>query len=161
MLSRTNYIPAVAIAIATLASTDAHADYRYLCTSVPSACEYVPDDSVPVLDADVCFGSAIGIRLKGTGSCPTGSWPYYVYYGEVTNPLTNAVDAFIPLENACEVPGLCAEYVEHTGGQSAPMCCDEEYTCWPNSGCGGSLWWCHDGVSNLDGTVTCFHAEEI
>lgn len=154
-------LPILAIAL-TLLPSSAQATYRYLCTSVPSACEYVPaSGSVPTLAADVCFSSSAGIKLKGTAACPSGTWPYFVDYGEVIDPITNAVEAYIPLDDACDVAGLCVQYVPHSGGQSAPMCCDEEYTCYPTSGCGGSLWWCHDGVSNSDGTVTCFHAEEV
>ena len=150
----------LSLSFVALIPSDAHATYRYLCTSVPSACEYVPNVNVPVLNANVCYSST-GLKLKGTASCPTGSWPYYVDYGEVVNPITNAVEAYIPLDNACDVAGLCLEYAPHSGGQSAPMCCDEEYTCYPTTGCGGTIWWCHDGVTNVDGTVTCFHAEEI
>lgn len=154
-------IPFTLVLACALVPCEASATYRYLCTSVPSACTYVPDDNVPVLNADVCFSTSGGIKLKGTANCPSGTWPYFVYHGEVVDPLTGDVDAYIPLDNACEVAGLCVEYVPHTGGSSAPMCCDEEYTCVPELTCGGTLWWCHDGVSEADGTVTCFHAEEL
>ena len=48
--------------------------YRDLCTSVPSACEYTTPD-VPVLDADVCWDPSGGLTLKTADSCAGESWP--------------------------------------------------------------------------------------
>jgi hypothetical protein len=137
-----------------LAPMDAGAQYRYLCTSIPSACTYT-GPYAPGLAADVCYGSAIGIRLKGTAPCPSGSWPYFVEAGEVVDPVTNAVVAYIPLDDACSQPGLCVDGPPPGGAQEYPMCCVGE-TCYQGSSCGGTHWWCNDGVCNEDGTITCF-----
>lgn len=147
-----------------LAPSDASAQYRYLCTSIPFACTYTGSDA-PQLNADVCYGSAIGIRLMSGGSCPTGSWPYYVSHGEVVNPLTNQVSAYVPLDDACDHPGICVDGPPPAGAQEYPMCCtgnaSGNETCVSGVSCGGTLYFCHDGVSNVDGTVTCFEAEEV
>jgi hypothetical protein len=137
-----------------LAPTNVSAQYRYLCTSIPSACSYTGPDA-PSLGADVCFGTATGIRLKGTAPCPTGSWPYYVDAGEVIDPTTNQVAAYIPLDDACSQPGLCVDGPPPGGAQEFPMCC-KDGACYDDVLCGGTLWWCVDGVCNADGTITCF-----
>lgn len=137
------------------------AQYRELCASVPSACEYTGPNA-PLLQANVCFGSTFGVRLM-TGSCPSGSWAYFVKYGEVVDPLTNQVAAYIPLDDACAKPGLCVDGPPPPGAQPFPMCCTENSqgveTCYDGGGCGGTLWWCNDGVCNADGTITCFDAD--
>lgn len=149
-----------AAALLFLMPDDADAQYRYLCTSVPSACTYTGPDA-PMLEANVCYGSAIGIRLMSGGSCPTGSWPYYVEAGELVDPTTNEVAAYIPLDDACSRPGLCVEGPPPPGAQEDAICCNADYVCTPAAGaCGaGEIgYFCHDGVSNDDGTVTCFDA---
>jgi hypothetical protein len=137
----------------------ADAEYRYLCTSVPGACEYTPSN-VPKLLADVCYTpSTNAITLKGTAPCPEGTRAFNVIYGEVVDPQTGQVSAYAPLDDACGA-GRCVDYVPHDDPQEYPMCCDNGGPCWPATpGCGGMLYWCHDGVCNDDGTVTCFDAE--
>jgi hypothetical protein len=144
-----------------LAPADVDAQYRYLCASAPSACTYTGPNA-PMLNATVCYGSAIGVRLKGSAPCPSGSWPYYLDFGEVVNPLTNQVAAYIPLNDACDQPGLCVKGPPPAGSQEYPMCCvttNGEEICYQGSACGGTLWWCNDGVCNGDGTITCFEQE--
>lgn len=147
-----------------LAPSDVDAQYRYLCTSIPSACMYTGPDA-PQLNANVCYGSALGIRLMGGGSCPTGSWPYYVAHGEVVNPVTNAVAAYIPLDDACDHPGICVDGPPPGGAQPFIMCCTGNQsgseTCINGATCGGTIYYCNDGVCEPDGTVTCFDAEEV
>lgn len=133
--------------------------YRDLCTSSPSSCEYAPP-TAPYLNSDVCLDSTGFVSLKGAGSCPSGSWPYYLGYGEVIDLQTNEVQGYIPVDDACGATGLCVEYEPHTGGQSDEMCCIST-TCYPNVTCGGTIWWCYDGVSEEDGTITCFAAEQV
>lgn len=139
--------------------TEARA-YRYLCTSSPSSCEYASPDA-PYLNSDVCLDSTGFVSLKGAGSCPSGSWPYSLDYGEVIDPQTNEVQGYIPLDDACYKPGLCVEYEPHTGGTEDAMCCDTGNTCYPGATCGGSIWWCYDGVTEADGTITCYESEQI
>ncbi|KIG11653.1 hypothetical protein DB30_02896 [Enhygromyxa salina] len=89
-----------------------------------------------------------------------GTKAFTVIYGEVVDPQTGDVSAFAPLEDAC-LAGVCAEYVAHEGGVADTICCENGGPCWPGGTCGGILYWCFDGVSNLDGTVTCFNAEQL
>jgi hypothetical protein len=156
-------LPTLALALA-LQPGDVVAQYRYLCTSIPSACTYTGPDA-PALKENVCYGSTTGIRLMSGSSCPSGSWPYFVEYGEVVDPLTNQVAAYIPLDDACAQPGLCVAGPPPPGAQEFPMCCTGntsggDQTCVNGTSCGGTLWFCFDGVCNEDGTVTCFHAIE-
>ena len=136
----------------------ADAEYQYLCTSVPGACEYTPA-SVPKLLGDVCYSTGSNaIHLKGAAACPAGTEAFNVIYGEVVDPVTAEVAAYVPLDDACGA-GLCVDYVPHDGSQEYPMCCENGGPCWPGVGCGGIQYWCHDGVCNEDGTVTCYNAE--
>ena len=98
-------------------------------------------------------------------SCPTGTWAYFLRFGEVTDPTTNSVAAYIPLDNACDNPGLCVDGPPPIGAEPYAMCCTGntsggDSTCVHGISCGGTLWFCYDGVSNMDGTVTCFDAAE-
>jgi hypothetical protein len=79
--------------------------HRYLCTSIPSACEYAPT-SAPVLRADVCWNGSSAHLKPANGNCPTGQWPYYVEAGEVVDPITNQVQAYVPLDDGCDL-GYC------------------------------------------------------
>ncbi|PRQ10117.1 hypothetical protein ENSA7_01620 [Enhygromyxa salina] len=138
----------------------ADAEYSYLCTSVPGACEYT-SANVPKLFADVCYNpSSNAIHVKGTAPCPSGSRAFNVVYGEIVDPQTGQVSAYAPLGDACAA-GLCIDYVPHDNPQEYSMCCESGGPCWPGGGCGGVLYWCHDGVCNEDGTVTCFNAEAL
>lgn len=156
-------LPTLAL-VFVLAPGDVGAQYRNLCTSIPSACTYTGPDA-PVLDATVCFGSAFGIRLMGSSSCPTGSWPYYLDYGEVIDPITNQVTAYIPLDDACDHPGICVDGPPPAGAEPFIMCCTGNQsgseTCAHGASCGGTIYYCEDGVCEPDGTVTCFQAVEV
>ncbi len=137
--------------------------YRHLCTST-QACTFT-SAGVPLLDADVCYDSTGAVTLKGASDCPAGSWPYYVDYGEVADPVTREVAAYIPLDDACTQPGPCVEGPPPPEAQEYPMCCTTSSqgveTCWSGGTCGGTLWWCEDGVCNDDGTITCFEKDPI
>jgi hypothetical protein len=156
-------LPAVAIGL-LIGAVDVHAgQYRHLCTST-RACAY-SSTNVPFLNTNVCYSATSGVRLKGTAPCPSGSWPYYLDYGEVIDPVTNAVAAYIPLDNACSEAGRCVDGPPPDGAQEYPMCCTTDSqgyeTCWNGGACGGTLWWCEDGVCNDDGTITCFEKEAL
>ncbi|EDM81457.1 hypothetical protein PPSIR1_39740 [Plesiocystis pacifica SIR-1] len=132
---------------------------RDLCDSTRAVCEYTGPNA-PVLDAAVCLDGMGTVRLQTTGGCPLGSVAFHARYGEVYDPGQNLVVAYIPLANACSQAGLC-ETAEITPGASAmPICCWGAI-CWPGSDCDGTLFWCHDGVCNEDGTVTCFDGQEV
>ncbi|MFO7567231.1 MAG: hypothetical protein R6X02_31590, partial [Enhygromyxa sp.] len=104
----------------------AASDYRYLCTSIPSACEYVPAPA-PSLKADVCWDGSAAF-LMPAGGCPTGQWPFYIQRGEIVDPVTNQVQAYIPLYDACDM-GFCEVKPPGAGPtEPGPMCCS-------NNGC--------------------------
>jgi len=164
MRNRGSILSVLTLVVATvvaagLIDSDAHAtNYRDLCASVPSACEYT-GPGAPVLAAAVCWSrSTSTATLMDGATCPTGSWPYAVKYG-VVDPLSWVVMAYVPLDDACSRPGLCQPgYLAPTTTWGAAMCCIEG-TCWPANGTnyceGGELLFCSYGVSNDDGTVTC------
>lgn len=133
-------------------------NYRDLCGSVPSACEYTGPDA-PLLAAAVCWErSTSTARLMTGGACPTGSWPYFAKHG-VVEPLTLTVAAFQPLDDACARPGLCQPAIMAPSTTTGGVICCFGDVCYPAEGedCyGGELFFCFDGVSNEDGTVTCF-----
>ncbi len=149
----------IASALTVLLNTDAEASYRDFCASVPSACVFT-GPWAPVLAAEVCWSRTSGIAtLRGSQNCPTGTWPYSVKYGDV-DPLTSIVTAYVPLDDACSHPGICqpAEFAP-ANTTSAPMCCIGG-TCYPYNGqCDGEVLLCDNGVTNEDGTVTCFDDE--
>jgi len=153
---------ALALLALLLAPVNADASYRELCSSSPRACDYTGPDA-PMLAANVCHGST-GTWLMGS-ECPSGTWPYYVKHGEVVDPLTNLIAAYIPLDDAC--PKLCVDGPPPPDAEPYPMCCTGntsggDSTCVSGvHGCTGTVWYCHDGVSNQDGTVTCFNAQEF
>jgi hypothetical protein len=95
--------------------------YRYLCMTKPNSCEYAPS-TAPTLNADVCWSTS-SVKLKGTAPCPTGSYPFFVDSGEVTNPLTGTVQAYIKLPDACAM-GYCVPGDINTPDQPGPMCCE-------------------------------------
>jgi len=143
-----------------LLATDAEASDRDFCASVPSACMFT-GPWAPVLAADVCWSRTTGVAtLRGSQGCPTGSWPYSVKYGDV-DPSTGTVTAYVPLDDACTHPGICqpAELAP-PNTTTAPMCCIGG-TCHPYDGqCNGEVLLCDNGVTNEDGTVSCFDDED-
>jgi hypothetical protein len=158
-----NALVLATLAMLTVAPATTQASYRYLCTSVTEVCGFRGPDA-PELHADVCYGSATGVRLKGASACPTGTWAYRITHGEIIDPLTHEVDPFVALDNACDQPGLCITGGSGGGGQEHAMCCvtvGNTYECYDGTDCGGSLWFCYDGVCNDDGTVTCFFGIEV
>lgn len=139
------------------------AEYRDLCYSNPSACTYT-GPTAPRLDADVCLDPLGTIRLKGSTACGPTEWPYYIQFGELLDPVGMTVVAYIPLEDACSKPGVCLDAPAPNNSEEFAMCCttvNGEEVCVHGGGCGGTLYFCHDGVCNEDGTVTCFESEQL
>lgn len=142
------------------APLSASAEYRDLCDS-SRVCEYTGPNA-PVLDADVCLDPTGEVRLKGSSPCSTGSIPFHVRFGDVIDPVMQLVVAYIPLKNACSVPGMCEVQEYSSGTSTAQAICCINGVCWPGfHDCGGTLMWCDDGVCNEDGTVTCFEGLEV
>lgn len=130
--------------------------YAALCTSASTACEYTSLDA-PALRADVCW-NRIDARLKGTGDCPTGSWPYRVDFGEVIDPMLGLIIAYAPLPDACDL-GLCVTLPAPASTTAEPLCCDPEHdNCSPSQGpCGAGeeIVWCEQTATNDSGNLSC------
>jgi hypothetical protein len=134
-------------------------EYRYLCTSVPSACEYAPS-TAPSLKSDVCWDGSI-ITLMPAGGCTGIQVAYYVEAGEVVDPMTNEVQAYVPLDDACD-RGYC-DVMPATPGptQPGPLCCGENGCVTINAAdtCGQELVFCGVGESaqqGENGEWTCY-----
>ncbi|PRQ02589.1 hypothetical protein ENSA5_22340 [Enhygromyxa salina] len=151
----------VAALVAQPASASASTS-RNLCMAAASHCTYTGPDA-PVLAAEVCLSAAAGITLKGEGGCGVDARAYWLEHGEVVDPQTGEVAAYIPLDDRCSEAGMC-DKAPPGGTQEMPMCCFYNSSggevCVNGLDCGGTLWFCYDGVSNDDGTVTCFEAEQ-
>ncbi|KIG17399.1 hypothetical protein DB30_03318 [Enhygromyxa salina] len=96
--------------------------YRYLCTTAPFACEYAPA-TAPVLNADVCYGQNT-ITLMGPGGCSSSEFAAWVKTGEVIDPNTNEVLAYIPLDDACDRGYCLSKAPGDPPGEPGAMCCD-------------------------------------
>lgn len=152
-------LPLLALIMGATIQTSASAAPT-LCESVPSYCEYVPAEDAPEYFGAVCYSTATDVAIvKATPKCPVGHAEMFLVHGEVVDPGNGVVAGYIPLANACGA-GFCAAFVPHDDPQESTICCENGGSCWPGANCGGVLYWCHDGVSNEDGTVTCFDAEQ-
>lgn len=145
-----------------LVAGPAHA-YRDLCLSVSAACEW-SGPNVAVINADVCWSTATGVRAKGTAPCPPGSNPYHLKYGEVIDPTTGQIQAFAPLDDAC-AHGICFDGPPPGNTEAQAICCEfgicvplNEVLC---NGTESVAYYCDEGVTNLDGTVDCYSGEPI
>lgn len=119
--------------------------------------------NVPMLDHEVCCqfdadGAACALPDE-RGGCAAGS-PYYCEHGEVFG---TGVVCYQTFKDACEL-GWCVDMPELPPPvQAHMMCCNdgacqevsvqELVDCFDNE---GTILHCDDGVSNADGTVTCF-----
>lgn len=121
-------------------------------TGVPIWCAPHPDGA-PIFDKNICC-SATGC-VPATTSCPTSS----LYYCELGQQRADGkVECFFEVPYFCDVfpcsPGFQAPPLETT------LCCNQGI-CWHHVIGSGNcelddLMWCQDGVTNADGTVTCF-----
>jgi len=152
----------LALVVLLLPATASASQYRDLCASVPGACEPTGPEA-PVLDTDVCWSDTGELVLKGEDSCAQGSWAYHLKYGEIVDPVEGTIVAYIPLDNACDHPGLCVSGPAPGGTEVQAICCEwgicapySEVAC--NSASSFAVM-CIYGETHADGTVTCYEGE--
>lgn len=128
-------------------------DLAYTSTGTPTFCEPHPDGA-PHYDDTVCCDTQ-GCVIARAGSCDEKRKPYYCELGEVW--ASGEVTCYF------EVPSYCDVFPCEPGFQTWPqelyLCCYEGI-CWELSPSGDNceplnIYWCQDGVSNPDGTITC------
>jgi hypothetical protein len=147
-----------------LSPVTGHAAYRDLCTSVSAACDWSGPDA-PRLSIDVCWSSSTGVKVKGTAPCPLGQKPYYAAYGEVIDPSAGSVQAYAPLDWACDTAGLCLAGPPPDGATEMAICCEfgvcVDLAIVPCNSNNSIAMMCTSGVSNQDGTIDCYEGEEF
>jgi hypothetical protein len=129
-------------------------DIVYADTGRPVWCE-PHRDGAPRLDDMVCCDAA-GCIAAHSGGCAQGRTAYHCELGQVW--ADGDVSCYFEVPDYCDVfpcaPGF------QTWPQANPMCCSEG-VCWNTNVFGNDcepqdIYWCSDGVTNSDGTVTCF-----
>ncbi len=152
---------AVVFGVGMQGETEANG-YQELCTSYPAACEYAPS-SAPVLSANVCFNAA-GVTLMNGSSCPVNTYPFFLKYGEVIDPYTGAVQAYIALSDGCDM-GYCEPHNPNDPpGEEGAMCCTVGGGCEEATGiCPGDkiAHWCPNGqeAAEVNGQWICKEAD--
>ncbi len=124
-------------------------------------CQWTGPDA-PALDSDVCCtidGDGAHCELPDEhGRCALGL-KMSCDYGAV---LGDGVTCYQPFPSAC-AHGFCKDDVSSSPDTLAQLLCCTEGGCEPINGtlaldCEdmmGTIVWCNDGVSNLDGTMEC------
>ena len=155
---------ALILALACLPMTASASQYRDLCVSAPCACEYTGPDA-PEFGGLVCRDATGLVTAKGSAPCPTGATTYTLSHGETVDLLTGEVAGYMPLGWACSHPGVCLAGAAPVASAAVAICCEwgacvpiVEVLC---NGPDSIAYMCDDGVSNLDGTITCFEGEEF
>jgi hypothetical protein len=135
--------------------------YQYLCMAKPGLCAYAPA-TAPQLNANVCMSTTNGsVVLKGTSSCAADAYPFYVDRGELIDPQTGEVQAYIALTDACTMGFCVANNPNDPPGEEGAMCCDPgngacsetDSICPPDK----IAVWCDDGEEavNQNGQWIC------
>ena len=126
-------------------------------------CKWAGPDA-PVFDGDVCCvldsDSAACWAPSSNGTCGTGV-KRYCKHGERLSG--GGVVCYKPYPDACAL-GHCVQAPQEPPPVLADLICCYDGECyeitkheqWDCDEIGGTVVWCHDGMSNLDGTVTCF-----
>ena len=130
-------------------------DVVYEDTGRPILCEPHPDGAPEYEDTVCCNGKSC--KPANDGTCPTELDAYFCELGQLR------ADGYV----SCyfEVPDYCDLFPCEPGFSPFPqangMCCHEGI-CWSSDPGDNDcepwdLYWCSDGVTNADGTVTCFN----
>jgi hypothetical protein len=129
-------------------------DVVYRDTGRPIICE-PHREGAPVYDSTVCCDGQTCIAAQD-GYCGGDRERFYCELGEAW--ATGEVSCYFEVPDYCDVfpcaPGFQPQPV------SISMCCNAG-VCWTLYGDAndcelGDIYFCHDGVTNEDGTVTCF-----
>lgn len=116
-------------------------------------------EGAPEWEGAVCCDSESCVQADALGACAAGRKAYFCELGELM--ADNTVSCYFEVPNHCDVfqceprpPGFSAE------PQANTMCCSQGW-CWGISHTEGDceegdITWCSDGVTNDNGTVTCF-----
>ncbi len=135
--------------------------------TLPRYCKWTGPDA-PLWDADVCCtiddDGAHCSQPSVAGRCGIGFKMYCEYAEEVPG---GGVICYRPFPSMCEA-GFCTEAEEPGYGQQPQAdligCCGAGGACqaivadqvWDCEGGGGTLLFCFDGVTNIDGTIDCW-----
>ena len=125
-------------------------------------CTWAGPDA-PILDAEVCCnidaGAASCWLPDSRAECTAGT-QWHCKYGEEA---ASGIVCYRPYPDACDL-GYCDQTVEAPPDVQEDLLCCNPGACQEIApanmmdceGLGGTISWCHDGMSNADGTVTCF-----
>lgn len=123
-------------------------------TGYPSYCQPAGPDAA-WWDDELCCAGAQCVETT-TAGCPKGKGKYWCDHVEIDSE--GIITCLFKVPAYCDTHDCSAPA---PGYQPQPesnvMCCYAE-GCYDPMGasCGGILYWCDDGVSNANGTVTCF-----
>lgn len=148
------------ILIATLTTTPATDGVRDVCdivdrrTGTPTICKPYKQGA-PVFDANVCCAGSTCFPST-SGQCQSGESLCYCGLGE--QKPTGEVVCYFEVPNYCDVHP-CGTSVT-PAPQEGSICCNEGI-CWEDQTGSNNcevddIYWCSNGVSNPDGTITCF-----
>jgi len=124
-------------------------------TGSPSLCEPHPEGA-PVYEDVVCCDAQLCYEPTERG-CLKGESPYYCERGAVG--ASGVVTCFFEVPSYCDV--FPCEPTIQAQPQESLICCNAGI-CWniyddeANDCELDDIYWCNDGVTNSDGTVTCF-----
>ncbi len=140
--------------VPVVTTVDDLCDVVHRTTGTPTVCK--PHAAgVPKYDANVCCAGSVCFP-ESAGSCVGLESLYYCALGELTP--TGEVDCYFEVPNYCDVHP-CTTMVSPPAWEDV-TCCNQGI-CWPHQEGAGTcepqdIYYCKDGVSNPDGTVTCF-----
>lgn len=123
-------------------------------TGTPTRCEAHPDGA-PVYDGVVCCTGEVCFEQDSRG-CLDDEQPHFCEFGDVGS--AGLVTCYFEVPSYCDIYPCAPGY--QTVPQENPMCCNAGI-CWNiwegTYDCEvDDIYWCDDGVTNEDGTVTCF-----
>jgi len=125
----------------------------HTATGVPTICE-VHKVGAPIYDGNVCCSDGACSAAQAS-ACRIGQL-YYCELGAETS--SGGVVCYFEVPNYCDV--FACEFAPTPDPQEGSMCCSQGI-CWDfninTNDCElGDIFWCGDGATNADGTVSCF-----